>query len=409
MGFWESVKIALRALRTNKMRTALTMLGVIIGVGAVIAMVALGQGAAQRIRAQWEAMGTNLVTVRPGSQGFRPGGGGSGWQALKPADGDAIAKRFPDTIQMVAKVSRGSIDVKYGDASTSTSLIGATPEYETVSKFPVDQGRFFNDAEEKGRSRVVVVGHSVLEKVMGDRNAVCVGDFVELQRGRFEIVGVLTEKGAGAFGQDQDDLVITPCATAMRRLLNRTYLSEVDIMCRDVKDTDLVIEQVSNLLRDRHKLHAPFPDNDDFNVRSQAQLMAASAATSEVMTSLLGGVALVSLVVGGIGIMNIMLVSVTERTREIGIRKAIGATKINILLQFLIESLVIAGLGGVLGIAVGAGGCFILVKTQGWSAIIQPWSVILSVVVSGAVGLFFGIYPAYRAANLNPIDALRFE
>jgi putative ABC transport system permease protein len=412
LSVWETVRIALRALRSNKMRTILTMLGMIIGVGAVIAMVALGQGAAKKMREQWESMGTNLVSVRPGGSSRRmPGGppGGSQQKVLKPADAEAIARKFTDTIAGVAQVSRGSGTVKMGNATSSTSFIGASPDYETVAKMPVEVGRFITAAEEKSRERVVVVGRSVVEKLSGDRETDMVGEEILVNRTRFKIVGILKAKGTGSFGQDQDDMIIVPCSTALRRIFNRDYLSEIDIQCRTEKDTDQVIEQVSSLLRERHKLQAPFPDNDDFNVRSQAQILEASAASSQVMTSLLGGVALVSLLVGGIGIMNIMLVSVTERTREIGIRKAVGATNHNVLQQFLVESLVIAVLGGVMGILLGVTSVLVIAHTLGWDAIIQASSVILSVVVSAGVGLFFGIYPAYRAANLNPIEALRYE
>jgi putative ABC transport system permease protein len=412
LSVWETVRIALRALRSNKMRTALTMLGMIIGVGAVIAMVALGQGAAKKMREQWESMGTNLVSVRPGGPSrHSPGGppGGSQNQVLKASDADAISRKFPETIAGVAKVSRGSGDVKLGNATTSTQLIGASPDYETVAKMAVETGRFLNEEEENQRSRVAVVGRSVVEKLTGDRLADMVGQDILVRRTRFKVVGILKSRGTGSFGQDQDDLIIVPCSTAMRRLFNRDYLSEIAIQCRTEKDTDQVIEQVSSLLRERHKLKPPYPDNDDFNVRSQAQILEASAASSQVMTSLLGGVALVSLLVGGIGIMNIMLVSVTERTREIGIRKAVGATNHNILQQFLVESLVIAVMGGLMGIALGVTAVLVIAHTLGWDAIIQASSVVLSVVVSAGVGLFFGIYPAYRAANLNPIEALRYE
>jgi putative ABC transport system permease protein len=410
MSVWESIRIALRALRSNKMRTALTMLGIIIGVAAVIAMVALGQGAAKKIREQFESMGTNLLVVRAGSPMHRMGpSGGSSRNTLMPSDAEAIVRKFKGTIAMASQVCRGNGDVKLGNTTWTTSIVGATPEYETVAKMPVEEGRWLTDQEEKGRQRSVLVGRTVIEKLTGDRYASIVGRDVLILRTRFQVVGVIKERGAGGFGQDQDDLLIVPCSTAMRRLFNRTSLSEIDISCRTQGDTALATEQVVSLLRDRHKLRPPFPDNDDFSVRSQAQMLEASAESSQTMTSLLGGIALVSLLVGGIGIMNIMLVSVTERTREIGIRKAVGATSHHILMQFMIESLVIAVIGGLTGIALGVGTVLIISNALGWDALIQTSSVVLSVVVSGAVGVFFGIYPAYRAANLNPIDALRFE
>ena len=412
MNIWESIRIALRALRTNKMRTGLTMLGIVIGVGAVIAMVALGQGAAASIRKQFESMGTNLVSVRPGSPTRRGGGGpfgGGGITTLVQADADVIAKRFPDTIAKVSAVSRGSGDAKLGDITWNTQIIGATPDYAAITKTDVESGRFVNADEEKGRARVCVIGKSTIEKLTGDRNTNLIGTDIALNRSRFRVIGILKEKGVGAFGQDQDDLAVIPCATALRRIFNRTYLSEIDLMCTTEADIPLATEQVVSLLRTRHKLRPPFPDNDDFNVRSQSQILEASAQSSGVMTALLGSIAFVSLMVGGIGIMNIMLVSVTERTREIGIRKAVGARRHDILMQFVIEALVIAIMGGFIGIALGVGTVLIITHFLQWNALIQPSSIILSVVVSGGIGLFFGIFPAVRAASLNPIDALRYE
>ncbi len=388
------------------------MLGIVIGVGAVIAMVALGQGAAASIRQQFEAMGTNLVVVRPGSPIRRGGGGpggGGGITTLVQTDADTISKRFPDTVAAVAAVCRGNGDAKLGDITWTTSIIGAAPSYGTITKTDVEAGRFMNADEEKGRARVCCVGRTVIEKLTGDRTTNLVGKDIELNRARFTVIGILKEKGVGAFGQDQDDLVIIPCSTAMRRVFNRTYLSEIDMMCATEADIDLATEQVVSLLRQRHKLRPPFPDNDDFNVRSQSQILQASAQSSGVMTALLGSIAFVSLMVGGIGIMNIMLVSVTERTREIGIRKAVGARRHDILMQFVIEALVIAVMGGFIGIALGVGTVLIITHFLGWNALIQVSSIILSVVVSGAIGLFFGIFPAVRAASLNPIDALRYE
>ncbi len=407
MNIWESIRIALRALRTNKMRTGLTMLGIVIGVGAVIAMVALGQGAAASIRKQFESMGTNLVVVRPGSP-IRHGGFGGG-HTLDPSDADVISRRFPDTIAEVSAVSRGSADAKYGSVTWNTQIIGGTPNYSTITKTDVDAGRFVNQDEEQGRSRVAVVGKSLIEKLTGDRNLNLIGKDIEINRSRFRVIGILKEKGVGAFGQDQDDLAIIPCSTALRRIFNRTYLSEIDVMCNTEDDIPLATEQIVSLLRQRHKLRPPFPDNDDFNVRSQSQILEASAQSSGVMTALLGSIAFVSLMVGGIGIMNIMLVSVTERTREIGIRKAVGARRHDILMQFVIEALVIAVMGGLIGVALGVGTVMIITRFLQWNALIQPSSIILAVVVSGAIGLFFGIFPAVRAASLHPIDALRYE
>ncbi len=412
MNPWESVKIALRALRSNKMRTGLTMLGMVIGVGAVIAMVAIGQGAARSVRAQFESMGTNLLSVRAGNPNQRFGGPaptGQKTTGLVPEDAVAIGDKFPDTVSEVAQVCRGNGTIKLGDKSGTTSVIGATPDYATVAKYVVTQGRFMSPQDEQGKGRVAVVGRTVVETLTDDRTSNPVGQDMLINRERFQIIGILGEKGSGAFGQDQDDVIIIPCSTAMRRVFNRTYLSEIDVSCNTEHDMEMATEQIANLLRQRHELRPPFPDNDDFNVRSQSQILQASQQSSQVMTSLLGSIALVSLLVGGIGIMNIMLVSVTERTREIGIRKAVGATGHHIMMQFLIEAVVIALMGGLLGIVLGVTGAESVGHLMHWSVFIEPASVIVSVVVSGSAGIFFGIYPARRAASLNPIEALRYE
>ena len=408
MNLWESIRIALRALRTNKMRTALTMLGIVIGVGAVIAMVAIGQGAAYQISQQFASMGTNLLTV--GRNYGRPQTGNQAPQRpLIAADADAIAKKCADSIAALAQVVRGNIQIKLGDKAWSTQCAGVSESYPLVAKWEIDAGRFFTTQEDAGRARVAVVGRSTVENLTGDRTSDVLGEDLLVNKVRFTIVGVLKEKGSGAFGQDQDDVVMIPVSTALRRVFNRTSLNEIDVSCNTEADMVVATEQIASLLRERHKLRPPYPDNDDFQVRSQSQILAASAASSGTMTSLLGGIALVSLLVGGIGIMNIMLVSVTERTREIGIRKAVGATGHNILTQFLIEALVISLLGGFIGIVVGVVMGQVAGAALGVPAMIQPMIVILAVAVSGGVGIFFGIYPARRAASLNPIDALRFE
>jgi putative ABC transport system permease protein len=412
VNIWESIKTALRALRSNKLRTALTMLGIIIGVAAVIAMVAIGQGAAIQIRDQFSSMGTNLLSINRGNANRFMGGPAATTKQiakLTAADADAIGQRYPDTITEVAQLYRGSVTAKMGDKSWSTQCQGVSPEYETVAKRPIDEGRFITAQDNTGRGRVALIGRSLLYNLTGDRNDNALGKEMLINRVRFTIVGILTDKGSGAFGQDQDDCVLIPVSTAMRRVFNATSLSEIDVSCITEQDMDLATEEITTLMRERHKLHPPFPDNDDFNVRSQSQILQAQQATSGTMTSLLGGIALVSLLVGGIGIMNIMMVSVTERTREIGIRKAVGATRHDILLQFLIEAVVISLLGGMMGIALGIGIGRLAADVLHYAAVVQLSVVLLAVAVSGGVGIFFGIYPARQAAKLNPIDALRFE
>ena len=412
MSIWESLRIALRALALNKVRTMLTMLGIIIGVSAVIAMVALGTGAGARITSSISSLGTNMLTVIPGNQRIRFGpGGGGGAQVttLTEADAKAIAARFPESISGVAPAARGGVTVKLGDKSYQTSLVGTTPDYKTVNNAPVQSGRFISENDVDGRLRVAVLGTTVVEQIMGSPNADPIDMYVQINRIPFRVVGVLKTKGSGGFGQDQDDMVLVPVSTALRRVFNRDYLSNISIEASSKETIDLATEQVTRLLRQRHHLLPPFPDNDDFSIRSQSSLLDIFQTASSTTTNLLGGIAIVSLIVGGIGIMNIMLVSVSERTREIGLRKAIGATSRDIMLQFLIESCTIAAVGGILGIALGFAGAWALGRGFDITPIISPQSIVVAIVVSTAIGLFFGIYPARKAAQLNPIEALRYE
>jgi len=407
----ESLKVALRSLGGNKMRTGLTMLGVIIGVAAVITMLAIGQGASQRITQSISAMGTNLLTVMPGNPRIRGGpmGGGQPITTLVMEDADAIRRNLRHTIKQVAPASRGSATVKMGNQNTQTSIVGTAPGYETVNNTGVSSGRFLSDDDVRGRLKVAVVGLTVVENLLGSRNADPIGKDIEINRIRFRIVGVLLSKGSAAFGQDQDDMVVIPISTALRRVFNRTFLSNIYIEASSREAMDLATEQITSLLRRRHHLRPPFPDNDDFAVRSQSALLEMSQSITGTMTALLAGVAVVSLIVGGIGIMNIMIVSVTERTREIGIRKAVGATERDIMAQFLTESFVVSVLGGFVGIALGIAGSKLVASVLDWPAVVRPQAVLLSFAVAAAIGLFFGIYPARKAAKLHPIDALRWE
>jgi putative ABC transport system permease protein len=412
MTVWESLRIALRALGRNKMRTALTMLGMIIGVGAVITMVALGAGATQRVTASISSLGTNLVTIIPGSPRVRFGGPGAGVApvtTLTEADAKAVASHFPQAVAAVAPVTRGGVTVKMGDKSYQTSLTGTTGEYQTVNNTAVASGRFIRQGDVDGRLKVAVLGTTVVGQLTGDAKANPVGMYVQVNRVPFRVIGVLKTKGSGTFGQDQDDMVLVPVTTALRRVFNRDYLSTINVEAASKDATNLATEQISRLLRQRHHLLPPFPDNDDFSVRSQTEMMGVLETATGTMTSLLAGIAVVSLIVGGIGIMNIMLVSVSERTREIGLRKAVGATGRDILLQFLIESCMIAVVGGMVGVAFGAIGARVMAKVLQTSSVITPHSVLLAVTVAGAIGVFFGIYPAQQAARLDPIDALRYE
>lgn len=406
----ESLRVALRSLAGNKMRTGLTMLGVIIGVGAVIAMLAIGEGATLRITESISSMGTNLLTVMPGSPRIRgPMMGGQAVTTLVLEDADAIRRNLRNTVAYVAPVARGSATVKMGNRNTQTMVVGTNPEYQTVNNTSVGLGRFIDDNDVRGRLKVAVVGPTVVENLLGSAKANPVDRLLDVDGIQFRIIGVLESKGSGGFGQDQDDLIIIPVSTALRRLFNRTYLSTISVGATSPATMGLATEQITSLLRRRHRLRPPFPDNDDFVVRSQSALLEMSQSVTGTMTALLGGVAVVSLIVGGIGIMNIMIVSVTERTREIGIRKAVGATGNDIMAQFLTESLVVSILGGLFGIVVGVIGSKVVSNILGWPALVRPQAVLLAFVVAAAIGIFFGIYPARKAARLHPIDALRWE
>ena len=406
----EVIKVALRSLGSNKLRTALTALGVIIGVGAVIAMLAIGEGASQRISQSISSMGTNLLTIFPGNPRIRGGGmGGQGITTLIPEDADAIKRNLRNTVRQVAPSSRGGVTVKMGNQNTQTNVIGTVTAYQLANNVAVRSGRFINAEDDRGRLKVAVVGTTVLQNLLGSPDVDPIGKSIEVNRIMFRIIGVLKTKGSGGFGQDQDDMIVIPLATALRRVFNRTYLNNISVECSSPKKMDLATEQITALLRRRHHLRPPFPDNDDFGVRSQSALLEMSQSVSGTMTALLGGVAVVSLIVGGIGIMNIMIVSVTERTREIGIRKAVGATGRDIMAQFLAESLVVSVLGGVVGIVFGIGGSWVVGSMLGWPTVVHPQAVLLSFLIAAAIGIFFGIYPARKAAQLHPIDALRWE
>jgi putative ABC transport system permease protein len=356
-------------------------------------------------------MGTNLLTIMPGNPRLRGGFGGGGLAitSLVIEDADAIEHNLKSTVSEVAPSARGGATVKMGNQNTQTSIMGTVPGYQSVNDATVGQGRFITTNDVRGRLKVAVVGTTVVGNLLGSPDANPVGMQIQINRIQFQIVGVLKSKGAAGFGQDQDDMVIIPVSTALRRVFNRTFLSNISVECTSPQKMDLATEQITALLRRRHHLQPPFPDNDDFAVRSQAALLQTFQSVTGTMTALLAGVAVVSLIVGGIGIMNIMIVSVTERTREIGLRKAVGATEQDIMAQFLTESFVVSVLGGLIGIAVGIGGSKMVGSMLGSATAVSVQAVVLSFVVAAAIGLFFGIYPARKAAKLHPIDALRYE
>jgi putative ABC transport system permease protein len=401
-------RISFRALKVNKMRSSLTMLGIIIGVGAVIAMLAIGTGARQRIAEQISSMGSNLLIILPGSTTAGGVRMGSGTQpTLTMGDAYAILKECP-AVQDVAPVLNGVAQVIYGHQNWSTGVVGTTPSMLNIRDWPLAAGRPFTEQDVKSATKVCLLGQTVVDNLFGDMDPV--GQFIRIKDLPFTVIGVLAQKGQSAQGQDQDDTIYVPVTTAQKKLFGTSFPGMVRIIMVKAKSTEDLApadEQINELLRQRH--HIGQKQENDFTVRNLTQIMQAAEQSTKVMTLLLGAIASVSLLVGGIGIMNIMLVSVTERTREIGIRMAIGAKTWDIRLQFIIEALTLSIIGGVAGVIVGISGSKIISILTGWSTIISPLSIFLAFGFSGAVGIFFGFYPAYKASLLDPIEALRYE
>jgi putative ABC transport system permease protein len=403
-----TIRIAFRALRVNKMRSGLTMLGIIIGVAAVIAMIAVGSGASARISSQISSIGSNLLIILPGTTtagGVRMGMGSQ--PTLSMGDAEAIQRECP-AVSDVAPTHGGVVQIVSGHLNWSTGATGTTPGFFRVRDWGVVSGRFFTDQDVKSATKVALIGQTVADNLFGDQNPV--GQTVRIKNVPFTVIGVLDRKGQSPQGQDQDDAVYVPITTAQKKLFGTQFPGMVRIILVKAKSTEdlpAAERQITDLLRQRHRL-GPKQDND-FTVRNLTQVMQAAEQSSKVMTLLLGAIASVSLLVGGIGIMNIMLVSVTERTREIGIRMAIGAQTWDIRLQFLIEALALSLLGGVIGIILGISASMIISTASGWPTIVSPLSVVLAFGFSGLVGMFFGFYPAYKASLLNPIEALRYE
>lgn len=403
--FKESLAIALRALLTNKMRSVLTMLGMMIGVGAVIAMVSIGMGVREKVQNSIASLGSNMLIVAPGAasaQGVRSASGSS--ITLLPEDAEYIKETVAGIDYVVPAVSK-QYQLIAGNQNWTTTVQGITPEYMTIRSLTVGSGSFVSAQDLTSRNRVAVLGATVAESLFGELNRT--GQNVRIHNTPYQVIGVLDSKGQSSMGQDQDDIVMIPLTTAQERLIGITYLHSISIQVSSMENMDQVQEQVTFLLRQRHKIFGG--KEDDFTVHNLTSIMAMAAETTGTITMLLGSIAAISLLVGGIGIMNIMMVSVTERTREIGIRKALGATYRDIMLQFLIESIVIGVLGGLGGIVLGIAAAYAIAIFGGLNTVISALSIVVSFGFSIAVGLFFGIYPARKAALLNPIDALRFE
>ena len=400
----ESFLMAWASLVANKLRSLLTMLGIIIGVAAVIALVSIGNGVKQDIEDSISSLGSNLLVVLPGAP-RTPGARSSqgSMKSLKISDYEAIAKL--EGVKAASPMTNGSYVVIYQNKNWTTSVAGVNANFQDVNNWTMTSGRFFSDKNVQNRERVAVVGQKVVKNLFADEDLV--GKEIRVKNIPFRVIGVLKSKGNGTMGNDQDDTVLIPYTTSMERVEGIDYLRRVYVVAKDDESIDRLQADIENLLRVRHNIKDT--NLDDFNIQNMKSIMETVAQTTGTFTLFLGAVAAISLVVGGIGIMNIMLVSVTERTREIGVRKALGATYSVIVTQFLIEAVVISLMGGFIGIAFGIGASKVIGMVSGMSTIVSVPTIIMSFAFSMAIGLIFGIYPARKAAKLNPIDALHYE
>jgi len=405
MRLGSTFKVAGRALRKNKLRSVLTALGIIIGVGAVIAMVSIGNGAKAQVQAQIASLGQNILQVFSGSitaSGIRTGFGGAG--TLKIEDAEAIRREVPGVAAVSEEVS-STAQVAAGNQNWFTRILGESAEYFDIRQWPIAEGAAYSSQDVRSANKVCVIGHTAAYNIFGDEDPV--GQVLRIKGVPFVVTGVLTQKGFSLQGTDQDDVVIMPYTSAMKRVAGGTTLRNINVQIVSEDKIESAQQQIVSLLRQRHNIRSG--RDDDFTVRNQQEVADTANATANVMTGLLFAVACVSLVVGGIGIMNIMLVSVTERTREIGVRLAVGAHGRDILTQFLIEAVVLSAMGGVIGIAAGIVASKVISMIKNWPTVISPLWMLIAFFVSAAVGVFFGFYPAREAARLDPIDALRYE
>jgi len=399
------IKIAWKALLRNKTRAFLTMLGIIIGVASVIAMLAIGEGSKSSIKTQISSMGSNMIFVQPGSDnrgGVRQDRSSSQTLTLEDLD---ILREKSTLLSNISPQVNGNGQAIYAANNWPTSIYGVSPEYLDIRKLEIADGVMFTEKDVQRAAKVAVIGQTIVENVFPDTDPI--GKTIRLDKMPLRVVGVLEEKGENSFGQDQDDLILSPYTTVQKRILAITHLQSITASALSEEVSEDAVEEMTQILRDSHELSAS--EEDDFNVRSQQELLSTMSSTSDMLTVLLVAIASISLLVGGIGIMNIMYVSVTERTREIGLRMAVGGRGLDILVQFLIESILISFTGGVIGVALGLESTFFVSDYMKWPTLVTPESIILSFVVCVVTGVFFGWYPARKAAKLDPIVALRFE
>ncbi len=406
MKFSNLIRLAIRALQRNKLRALLTMLGIIIGVAAVIAMMSIGEGSKQAINTSLSSMGSNMITIMP--QSNEPGGARmsrSSIQTLTIADVKALEKGAPN-IAEISPLASSSGQAINGASNWPTTIQGVSPAYLEIRKLTVKEGIVFSEQDVKSSAKVCLLGKTVVDNLFPN-GADPIGKIIRFGKIPFQVIGVLEPKGTSNFGQDQDDIIIAPYTTIQKRVLSSIYFSQIYASAINEGASDAAVDEITSTLRSTHRLRAS--QQDDFQVRTQAELMTMLNSTSSMMTALLTAVASISLVIGGIGIMNIMYVSVTERTREIGLRMSIGARGIDILLQFLIEAIVISITGGIIGVLLGISAALIIPMALNWPTVISESSIVISFVVCALTGIFFGYYPAVKAAALDPIEALRYE
>lgn len=406
MNYSNLIRVAYSALKRNKLRAFLTMLGIIIGVASVIAMIAIGEGSKQSIQDQISNMGSNMVFVMPFSQ-FRGGVqmGNSSSQSLTLKDVDAL-RNGCTAISAISPEVRAGGQTVFSHQNWPTTCFGADLDYFGIKKINISSGRVFTDKEIQSYAKVCLIGKTVIKNIFG-QNADPIGQTVRFKKIPLKIIGVLEEKGQNSFGQDQDDLLIAPYTTVQKRILAITWIQAIYTSAKSEDVTSEAIAQITDIMRKQHKLKPA--DQNDFTVMSQSDLIKTFTSISDILTVLLGAIAGISLLVGGIGIMNIMYVSVTERTKEIGLRMSIGGKELDILMQFLIEAVLISVIGGIIGILLGIAATKGISSIMGWPVLIMIKSIVLSFVVCAAIGIFFGYYPARKAAKLNPIDAIRYE